>query len=102
MPWFKIYAGLGGGFGGANYQGTYEFDTHEDAEQAAYEQAVKEYKSYEGNYGIMDWEECKEACIDEAGWDSDDDSVDAYYQEEIESWIDYYVVPAEGSDDEEE
>ena len=33
MPWFKIYAGMSGGFGGAKYVGTYEFDTYELAEE---------------------------------------------------------------------
>lgn len=101
MPWFKIYAGLGGGFGGANYVGTYEFDNRGQAEEAAYQEAIEEYESYEGEYGIMSWEECEEACI-KAGWGGDYDTVDDYYQEEIESWIDYYVDPATGPDDTEE
>ena len=101
MAWFKIYAGLGGGFGGANYQGTYKFDTREQAEQYAFEEAVGIYWSYEGNYGLLSWDECKEACI-ESGWGDDNDTVDSYYQEEIESWIDYYVDPATGPDDTEE
>lgn len=101
MPWFKIYAGLGGGFGGANYEGTYEFDHQDDALEYAYQRAIECYESYEGNYGILDWEECKEACA-ESGWSDDDCTVDDYYQEEIESWIDYYVDSATGPDDTEE
>ena len=101
MAWYKIYAGLGGGFGGANYEGTHEFDTQDEALKYAYHAAVECYQSYEGNYGVLDWEECKEACI-ESGWNYDDDTVDDYYLEEIESWIDYYVDSAEGPDDTEE
>lgn len=101
MAWFKIYAGLGGGFGGASYEGTYEFDTQEEALEYAYQAAIDCYQSYEGNNGILGWEECKEACI-ESGWGDDDDTVDSYYGEEIESWIDYYVDSATGPDDTEE
>lgn len=38
---YKIYAGLGGSFGGATYQYTDEFRTEEDALDTAYLLAVQ-------------------------------------------------------------
>ena len=35
MAWYKIYAGLGGGFGGAEYKGTFEYKSEADAEADA-------------------------------------------------------------------
>ena len=101
MAWYKIYAGLGGGFGGAEYKGTFEFKTEEEAMQEAYECAIDDYESYAGYHGILDWEECKQDCID-SGWGDDDATVNDRYQEEIESWINYYVDLATGPDDVEE
>ena len=101
MAYYKIYAGLGGGFGGASYEGTYEFESQDEALEYAYQTAIEYYQSYEGNNGILSWDECKEACL-EAGWGDDDGTVDDYYNDEVESWIDYYVDPAEGPDDTEE
>lgn len=100
MAWFKIYAGLGGGFGGSDYCGTYEFDNEDQALDAAREEAIEIYESYEGNYGLLNWDECKETCI-ESGWGDNDDIVDEYYQEEIESWIVYEVEPTDGPDEDE-
>ena len=57
---YNIYAGLGGSFGGATYQGTGDFESREAAEQAAYEAAVEEYEMYEGLHGILDWCEVAE------------------------------------------
>ena len=101
MAWYKIYAGLGGGFGGARYQGTFECDSEDDALEDAFRMAREEYESYEGYHGILDWEECKQDCID-SGWDSDDDTVNERYEEEVEGWISYYVKEASGPDDTEE
>jgi hypothetical protein len=42
-------------------------------------------------HGVMSWEDCRE----ESGFDYDDESVDSRYQEELESWLSYYVEPAE-------
>lgn len=36
MRKFKLYAGLGGSFGGATLQGVYEYRDEQEAEQAAY------------------------------------------------------------------
>lgn len=91
---FEIYAGLSGGFGGASHQETDEFNSEEEALEYAYHLAIEEYQSYEGCHGILDWLDCREDLI-KSGFSYNDDDVDARYQEEIESWIEYYVEPAE-------
>lgn len=40
MKKFKIYAGLGGGFGGADYIDTLEFNNKDEALDYAYQEAV--------------------------------------------------------------
>ena len=40
---FKVYAGLGGSFGGASFEGIYEFTSVEEAERAAYNMAFDEF-----------------------------------------------------------
>ena len=99
MPWFKIYAGLGGSFGGANYQGTYEYNTREEAEEDACLMAEEEYQSYEGYHGIMSWDDCREDLIESCGEEPSEEDVDTHYREEIESWTSWYVKPATGPDD---
>lgn len=91
---YKIYAGLSGGFGGASHQETDEFNLEEEALEYARHLAIEEYQSYEGCHGILDWLDCREDLI-ESGFSYNDDDVDAHYQEEIESWIEYYVEPVE-------
>lgn len=97
MARYKIYAGLGGGFGGPQYQGTYDFASEDDAMDAAYHLAIEEYQSYEGLHGLLDWYDCEEDCR-ENGFitdDMDEDEagcvVDEMYNEEINSWIDYNI-----------
>lgn len=104
MPRFKIYAGLSGGFGGANYRFTDEYETEEEACLAAYSEAVEEYESYEGCHGLLDWAECKEALLEEKeeGEEITDEDVDDYYREEIEGWIEYYAIMISDDDTEEE
>lgn len=91
---YKIYAGLSGGFGGATYQMTEDYASMEDALEDAYALAVEEYQSYEGCHGLMNWDDCRKDLID-SGFDHDDETVDDYYQEELESWLSYYVKPEE-------
>lgn len=105
MAWFKIFAGMGGSLGGAQYHGTYEYADIEEATQDAYLKAEEEYQSYEGCHGIMSSSDVEEDLRD-SGFIDDDmtddeiaDMVDCYYREEIESWISYYVQPATGPDD---
>lgn len=89
---FRIFAGLGGGFGGPHYQGTFEYESKKEAEQSAYEQAVEEYQSYEGLYGIMSWEDCEQELMESYYPEiPTEDDITNYYGEEMESWIDYSV-----------
>ena len=90
---YNIYAGLGGGFGGPTYQGTGEFNDEDSATDYAYQMAVEEYQSYEGYHGILDWHDVAEQ--EELDPEEDEEDIDAIYQEEIESWIEYYAVPFE-------
>ena len=121
MPFFKIYHGMGGGFGGAQYDYTGEFEDREEAMEEARRLAVEDYESFEGCHGIMDLDDCRRALLIDAG--VDEDAIDDYsgdfetlmeeydvsdedaaemYEEEIESWISFRVVPADGADDTEE
>jgi len=83
---WDIFAGLGGGFGGANYMRT-ETCTKNDAETCAYEDACDEYESYAGMHGIRSHSDI----MDEDG--VDEEEADEIYNEERESWLDYYVKP---------
>lgn len=108
MAKYNIYAGLGGGFGGANYCTTEEFATLEEAEQYAYQQAVDEYESYEGMHGLRSWEEVKEDYCEEFNVEEEDfhngdySAIDEEYQQEVEGWIDYRAVLASEDKDFEE
>ena len=97
--WFKIYCGMGGSFGGARYNGTYEYADIDEATEDAYRMAEEEYQSYEGCHGIMSWDDCREDLIESFGEEPDEEDVDMHYREEIESWVSWYVKPATGPDD---
>ena len=96
MAWFKIYAGS---CNSATYIRTAEFANEEEAMQAAFEEAVEDYKSYEGYHGLLDREECREDLVESFGEEPTAEEVDERYQEEIESWIEYYVRPATSEHD---
>jgi len=86
MKQFKIYAGLGGSFGGATYQGTFEFKDEDEACLEAFSMACELYESYSGAIGSR--------CVDDI---IEDDGVDEevaceIYSEERESWLSYYVT----------
>ena len=95
---YKIYAGLGGEFGGATSQGIFEYDNMEEAEEDAYNLAVEMYNSYAGLHGLVSWEECKQELYDNGDIDADMSEsdinalVDEYYNEEMETWLDYYAI----------
>lgn len=95
---YNIYAGLGGSFGGATYQGTGDFKSRESAEQAAYEAAVEEYEMYEGSHGILDWNDVAENNNLDPDDESNESEIDELYNEEKESWMEYYVVLTEEDD----
>ena len=108
MPWFKIYCGMGGSMGGAQYNGTYEYADIDEATADAYRMAEEEYQSYEGCHGILSYADCEEDLQDSGFIDGDmsddeiEDMVYSHYREEIESWISYYALPATGPDDQDE
>ena len=93
MKKYNIYAGLGGGFGGARLVAeAEEFENEEAAVNYAYECALEEYQSYEGYHGIVSYGDILDNPEEyglEEGFTEED--VDEIYQEEIESWITYYV-----------
>ena len=64
MPKFKIYAGLSGGFGGAQYYGIHECADEDEAEAYAREQAVEQYESYGGYHGLYTWESMRQEIAD--------------------------------------
>ena len=98
MTKYNLYAGLSGGFGGATYMGTYEFDTIEEATNEAYLLACEVYESYEGYHGIMSWEDCEAELLRENGEDFDEEDVNLFYMEEKEGWLSYYAVPTDEDD----
>lgn len=90
MPKYKIYAGLGGGFGGARYETTEEFEKEEQAEEFAWECACQQFDSYAGLHGLQSVEDIME----EEGCDEED--AEEMYNEQRENWIDYYVKLDDG------
>ena len=94
MPKFKLFAGMGGGFGGPEYYDTCEYRNHEEAMQDAYQLAIEKYQSYEGCHGIMSWGDVYEDLKDSGYFDTIDDReieemVDEQYQQDIDGWITY-------------
>lgn len=94
MKKYKIYAGLNGGFGGARFEGIYEYRNQEEADIAAYNMAVDEYESYAGLHGLLDYGGIRED-LEESGFfdtideNEIDDMVENAYMEHMESWLDY-------------
>lgn len=105
MAKYRLYAGLGGGFGGAEYHGTRDFKDEEEAMQAAHDLAVEEYQSYEELHSVMDWAECEKECREEGLFTEDmcEDTIgrwiDDRYNEEIESWIEYDIQEVSDEDE---
>lgn len=101
MGTFRIYAGLGGGFGGANFVQTLTNIDEESALEAAYSAACDIYEEYEGMLGINDWEDWRNEASGEIysdDFDSDEeykDALDEYAQQSrndsMEGWIEYHV-----------
>ena len=86
MEKYNIYAGLSGGFGGASFITTEESKDENEAWKYAYECAVEEYESRVGYHGLRTVEDIIEE--DEV----DESEAIEIYQEEMESWIDYYAI----------
>ena len=93
MAQYKVYAGLGGGFGGAKYIETVEAANEEEAANIAYEYAVEEYESYEGLHGLVSYGDIvdnpEKYGLDE--YCQDEEYLWEAYEEERSTWLDYYV-----------
>lgn len=91
---YALYAGMTGSFGGATFQCFAECNSPDEAEQEAYQLAREAYESYEGMYGIMSWEDCRDDLVESfPDEDITDADVDAHYQEEVESWTEWWAEP---------
>lgn len=82
---WRIYAGLGGGFGGATYQETINC-TEDEANEEAYLHAVNEYESYGGMHGLFNYEDAREE-----NPEANDDELDEMYLEDMDMWIEYWI-----------
>lgn len=102
MEKYRIFAGLAGGFGGAQYQYTEEFESEDEANDAAYVAACEIYDSQEG-CGMDGWEDFLDEArlyIIESDFNDDDEEYEEAlneYASELsnearERWIDYYVI----------
>lgn len=98
MKQYNIYAGLGGSFGGANYQFTTLCETEDEALGEAFESACEEYEQYSGLHGLPGWEDavheyCENNNLSEDELtDEDSQEIEECYNDTRESWLDYYVV----------
>lgn len=85
MKKFKIYAGMSGGFNDVGYKQTVEVESEREAYEIACEYARAEFESYEGLQGVRDYAECLADC------DGDKSAAECEYQDEFESWTEYYI-----------
>lgn len=96
--YWKIYAGLGGGFGGAQYRYTTEEPmTEEEASEEAYQAACEYYDSHSHDNSLFNRKETLEEDPDLT-----EEDLDEMYQEDLENWIECWVEEATGPDDIEE
>lgn len=93
---YDLYAGLSGTYGGAKYQGTYEYDTEKEAYKEAEAIAIEMYQNCEGRRrnGPPSWYDIREdlnnLCPDD---DFDDEDYHYYYMEEMNNWLSIIVRP---------
>lgn len=97
MPRFEIHAGLGGGFGGAQFQYYFECADEDMAMDVAFEEACEQYEGYDGMHGISSVEdilqEHNENVEEGEDWEElTEEDADLMWREERESWLDYHVV----------
>lgn len=93
---FWVFGGMGAGFGGPHFLGTVEGKGVDDSEvqEDAWTLAVEDYECYAGLHGILSWDEVKEDLEESFGGPVDDEEVDEAYNEEVSSWVSYWVIPA--------
>lgn len=102
---YNIYAGLGGGLGGADYNGTCDCNTYNNAMQIAYELAVDEYENYARMRGLKSYEDVAMDYLIEENIIDNEDEFDTYelsetdeeyitelYNDTVGSWLDYFVI----------
>lgn len=98
MAWYRCYIRSVGG--GVECEGPLEFKNKFAAEEYAYDMAIDDYESFEGNHGIPDvgdiFDNWEDYCFDE--YPSYDDAW-ACYQEERENWLDCWVKEAKDEND---
>lgn len=105
MPKFNLYAGLGGGFGGYQYHCTEEYNSKEEAEEAARELAIEEYQSYEGMHGLDSESDIEEDYCEDNGLSSDEltdedrETIWDAYVDNMEGWLSYLVTTVEEDPD---
>lgn len=90
---YAIFAGLNGSFGGAIFQYVDDFDSEEEALNAAYDKAVEVYESYEGCHGLPSWEDVRDELRDSYGLDEEpsDNDINEVYLDYRNNWLDYKV-----------
>ena len=93
MGYYKIYAGLGGGFGGAEYLWTDEYTSEDEAVECAYNQACELY---------YDYQEFNREIALEDNPSLTEDELSEMESEDLETWVDYYVIETDSIDDEDE
>ena len=104
---FWVFGGMGGGFGGPHFLGTIEGKNIDDpdVQEDAHTLIVDEYERYAGLHGVRSWDEVKEDLEESADPEDEitDEDVDDTYNQEIDSWCSWWVIPAvEGEDPEDE
>lgn len=96
MPKYRIFAGLNGGFGGAQEIDIEEHPSLEAAEYAAESYAREEYENYGGLHGLFNVMDA----LDENP-DLTEEELDAMCEEDIEDWIEYYAELVSDEDSQE-
>lgn len=86
MPQYKIFAGLGGGFGGAFEVVIEEHNNLTNAIYSAYEYACNEYDSYGGMHGLFNEED---ALAENP--DLTEEELEEMRQEDLEAWVEYWA-----------
>ena len=90
---YSIFSGLGGGFNSLSFTEKFE-GSYEDAMRLAEQKAIEEYESYVGLHGLRTVDDIMEED------DVDQEIAEEIYNEEMQSWIDFYVKEYEEGDEE--
>lgn len=108
MPLYKIFAGLGGGFGGATEQGIVHCTDMKEAEDIAYLDACDQFESQEG-CGMDGWNDFidqarSHLCADDFITEEDYENEVIAYATELEDearevWIDYWAEEVDEDDE---